>query len=601
MKSIVIFIFLVALTTMVVAQKNRTVFDDVNFEIEPVYLINSVASDISPTFVNDSIYFSSVSEKYFNNAKREKQNMDFYNIYFASVDKNGIISSSRILVPEFDHEYHEGPADYCEATGELYVTVSNADNFEEIQKMIPIENIRLRLVVKKKIDGKWQPLKELPFSDKKFHFAQPAISVTGDTLVFSSDLKPNYGSTDLFMSIRRNGEWSSPVNLGSEINTAGSELFPTFISGDILSFASNGRIIKQGGLDIYYTHFPKLDKVEILSTEINSPSDDFGLIIHKNGKVGYFTSNRNSQNSDDIYKIDIQKLYKIFNGTVTDINSNLPIPNAEITLSNCNGVIINKVFSDSVGNFSFEIMRNECLQIKISKEKYENELMNISSRDYLEFRLKPKQIYEIFVLDAGDRNPIEGVTISCNDEINLETNTGGIISLTNPFPVNCEMLIKKEGYLIQTLTPDFKIRSLVTRDTIWFYKNELNKNFVLSNISTVSGELRILQEATSSLNRLIKIMEVNPDIKVELGWHTDSKGSDADNLRLSQNRADLAVNYIASKGIEKYRIVTRGYGESQLVNKCKDGVKCTEEEHKANRRIEIKIIEFLKPEQNTQQ
>lgn len=601
MKSIGIFIFLVALTTMVVAQKNRTVFDDVNFEIEPVYLINSVASDISPTFVNDSIYFSSVSEKYFNNAKREKQNMDFYNIYSASVDKNGIISSPRILVTEFDHEYHEGPADYCEATGELYVTVSNVDNFEEIQKMIPIENIRLRLVVKKKIDGKWQPLKELPFSDKKFHFAQPAISVTGDTLVFSSDLKPNYGSTDLFMSIRRNGEWSSPVNLGSEINTAGSELFPTFISGDILSFASNGRIIKQGGLDIYYTHFPKLDKVEILSTEINSPSDDFGLIIHKNGKVGYFTSNRNSQNSDDIYKIDIQKLYKIFNGTVTNINSNLPIPNAEITLSNCNGVIINKVFSDSVGNFSFEIMRNECQQIKTSKEKYENELMNISSRDYLEFRLKPKQIYEIFVIDAGDRNPIEGVTISCNDEINLETNTEGIISLTNPFPVNCEMLIKKEGYLIQTFTPDFKIRSLVTRDTIWFYKNELNKNFVLSNISTVSGELRILQEATSSLNRLIKIMEVNPDIKVELGWHTDSKGSDADNLRLSQNRADLAVNYIASKGIEKDRIVTRGYGESQLVNKCKDGVKCTEEEHKANRRIEIKIIEFLKPEQNTQQ
>jgi hypothetical protein len=593
MKSIGIFIFLVALTTMVVAQKNRTVFDDVNIEIEPVYLINSVASDISPTFVNDSIYFSSVSEKYFNNAKREKQNMDFYNIYSASIDENGIVSSPRILVPEFDHEYHEGPADYCEATGELFVTVSNADNFEEIQKMIPVENIRLRLVVKKKIDGKWQPLKELPFNDKKFNFAQPAISVTGDTLVFSSDLKPNYGSTDLFMSIRRNGEWSSPVNLGSEINTAGSELFPTFISGDILSFASNGRIIKQGGLDIYYTHFPKLDKVEILSTEINSPYDDFGLIIHKNGKVGYFTSNRNSQNSDDIYKIDIQKLHKIFNGMVTDINSNLPIPNAEITLSNCNGGIINKVFSDSVGNFSFEIMRNECLQIKTSKEKYENELMNISSRDYLEFRLKPKQIYEIFVLDAGDWNPIEGVTISCNDEINLETNSEGIISLTNPFPVNCEMLFKKEGYLIQTLTPDFKTRSLVTRDTIWFYKNELNKNFVLSNISTVSGELRILQEATSALNRLIKIMEVNPDIKVELGWHTDSKGSDADNLRLSQNRADLAVNYIASKGIEKDRIITRGYGESQLVNKCKDGVKCTDEEHKVNRRIEIKIIESI--------
>ena len=308
MKSIGIFIFLAALTTMVVAQKSLTVFDDVQFKIVPVNLINTVASDISPTFVNDSIYFSAVSEKYFNDVKREKLNMDFYNIYSASLDSSGIVSSQRILVPGFDHEYHEGPSDYCEATGELFVTVSNTDNFEVIQKMIPVEYIRLRLVIKKKIDGKWQTVKELHFNDKKFHFAQPAISVTGDTLVFSSDLKPaNYGSTDLFMSIRKNGEWSSPVNLGSEINTAGNELFPTFISGGILSFASNGRTIKLGGLDIYYTHFPTLDKVEILSTEINSPFDDFGLIIHKNGKVGYFTSNRNSQNSDDIYKIDIIK------------------------------------------------------------------------------------------------------------------------------------------------------------------------------------------------------------------------------------------------------------------------------------------------------
>jgi hypothetical protein len=279
MKSLGIFLIFIALTTIVDAQKKRTVFDDADFIVEPVSLINTVASDISPTFVNDSIYFSGISEKYFKKKGREKRNMDFYNIYSASIDQNGIISSPRLLVPGFGNDFHEGPADYCEATGELFVTVSNADNFDVIQKMIPVENIRLRLVIKKKIDGKWQTTKELPFIGNKFHFAQPAISVTGDTLVFSSDLKPNYGSTDLFMSIRENGEWSSPVNLGGEINSAGSELFPTFLPGGLLSFASNGRTKNYGGLDIYYTKFPELDTVEILSTEINSPYDDFGLII----------------------------------------------------------------------------------------------------------------------------------------------------------------------------------------------------------------------------------------------------------------------------------------------------------------------------------
>ncbi|HSH20901.1 MAG TPA: hypothetical protein VLA03_10635, partial [Draconibacterium sp.] len=248
------------------------------------------------------------SKKDLNKKKKEKQNTDFYNIYSASIDENGTVSSPRFLVPGFDHEYHEGPSDFCEATGELFVTIGNADEFDLVQKMVPVENIRMRLVIKKKIDGNWQTVKELPFNDNRYNFAHPAISLTGDTLIFSSDLKPaNYGKSDLFMSIRKNGEWSSPVNLGSEINTAGSELFPTIITGNILSFASNGHAINKGGLDIYYSDFPSLIKLEILNSDINTRFDDFGLVIHKNRNVGYFSSNRNNKNSDDIYKINLFK------------------------------------------------------------------------------------------------------------------------------------------------------------------------------------------------------------------------------------------------------------------------------------------------------
>ena len=592
MKSLGIFLFLIALTTLVDAQKKRTVFDDVDFIVEPVSIINTVASDISPLFVDDSIYFSGISEKYFNKKGREKRNMDFYNIYSASVDQNGIISSPRLLVPGFGNDFHEGPADYCEATGELFVTVSNVEDFDVVQKMIPVENIRLRLVIKKKIDGSWQTTKELPFNGNKFNFAQPAISVTGDTLVFSSDMKPNYGSTDLFMSIRENGEWSSPVNLGSEINTAGNELFPTFILGDILSFSSNGQTTKNSGLDIYYTQFPKPDKVEILSNQINSPFDDFGLIIHKNSNVGYFASNRSGESSDDIYRIDINRQNKIINGKIIDDITNVPIADAEVILSNCNGTIINKILSDSIGNFSFEIKKNKCQQIKVVKEKYENEVITISDRDYLEFRLKLKQTFEIFIMDATNRSPMEDVTVSCNDEINLNTNKEGIVAFTPPFPSGCELLIKKEGYLVQILTPNFIFSNSVKTDTVLFHKIALNKSYVLCHIDSVSGELKILQETKPAFDKLIKIMKFHPDLIIELGWHTDSRDYDNVNIRLSQNRADVAVSYIVSKGIDKNRIVGKGYGESKLVNKCKNGVKCTEKEHRMNRRIEYKIIGF---------
>jgi hypothetical protein len=592
MKSLGIFLFLIALTTLVDAQKKRTVFDDVDFIVEPVSIINTVASDISPLFVDDSIYFSGISEKYFNKKGREKRNMDFYNIYSASIDQNGIISSPRLLVPGFGNDFHEGPADYCEATGELFVTVSNVEDFDVVQKMIPVENIRLRLVIKKKIDGSWQTTKELPFNGNKFNFAQPAISVTGDTLVFSSDMKPNYGSTDLFMSIRENGEWSSPVNLGSEINTVGNELFPTFILGDILSFSSNGQTTKNSGLDIYYTQFPKPDKVEILSNQINSPFDDFGLIIHKNSNVGYFTSNRSGESSDDIYRIDINRQNKIINGKIIDDITNVPIADAEVILSNCNGSIINKVLSDSIGNFSFEIKKNKCQQIKVIKEKYENEVITISDRDYLEFRLKLKQTFEIFIIDATNRSPIEDAIVSCNDEINLNTNKEGIVAFTPPFPSGCELLIKKEGYLLQILTPNFIFSNSVKTDTVLFHKIALNKSYVLCHIDSVSGELKILQETKPAFDKLIKIMKFHPDLIIELGWHTDSRDYDNVNIRLSQNRADVAVSYIVNKGIDKNRIVGKGYGESKLVNKCKNGVKCTEKEHRMNRRIEYKIIGF---------
>lgn len=594
MKNIGIFIFLIVLSTMVVAQKKQTVFDDINFKIEPVSAINTVASDISPTFVNDSIYFSSVSEKYFNNPRREKRNMDFYNIYSASMDEKGIISSERSLVPDFGNEFHEGPAAYCEATGELFVTVSNTNNFDEIQKMVPVENIRFRLVIKKKIEGKWQTVEELPFNDKRYHFAHPAISITGDTLVFSSDLNPNYGNSDLFRSIRTNKEWSAPVNLGNEINTPGSELFPTFIAGGLLSFASNGRTTKYGGLDIYYSHFPELNEVQMLDSMINTPFDDFGLIIHKNGNIGYFSSNRNEKSNDDIFKIEIQNLIKNFNGSVFDFETNLPIANAEIILKNCDGVIINKLFSDNFGNFTLKRTNKDCLQIEILKAGYENNFRNISGLDNFDFKLKLKQSYEILVLDANNNNPIESASISCNNENNMITGNQGIVTLLPPLPADCEFQIHKDGYLNEIKTPKTLLKNGITRDTVGIYKKELETIFFRYNINSVSSELNIIQETKPVFDQIIKILKVNPDIKVELGWHTDSRGTSEDNKMLTQNRASFATDYIVNNGIDKNRIIGIGYGESQLLNRCKNGVQCSEEEHKVNRRIELKVVGFIK-------
>jgi len=119
----------------------------------------------------------------------------------------------------------------------------------------------------------------------------------------------------------------------------------------------------------------------------------------------------------------------------------------------------------------------------------------------------------------------------------------------------------------------------------------INKAFRVENIYYDFDKSNIREDAKPELDKLVRIMKENM-INVELGSHTDCRGSFEYNDKLSQSRAESAVNYIISTGIDKSRIAAKGYGERQLTNACVDGVKCTPEEHQANRRTEFKVIGF---------
>nr|WP_121270007.1 OmpA family protein [Pedobacter schmidteae] len=116
--------------------------------------------------------------------------------------------------------------------------------------------------------------------------------------------------------------------------------------------------------------------------------------------------------------------------------------------------------------------------------------------------------------------------------------------------------------------------------------------FVLKNIHYDFDQSYIRPDAGRILDNLLNVMSQNPTLRIELSSHTDSRGKDAYNLRLSQQRAEAAVNYLVSKGVERSRMVARGYGESRLLNRCGNGVACSEDEHQANRRTEIKVLKY---------
>ncbi len=112
----------------------------------------------------------------------------------------------------------------------------------------------------------------------------------------------------------------------------------------------------------------------------------------------------------------------------------------------------------------------------------------------------------------------------------------------------------------------------------------------LKNIHYDLDKFFIREDAKAELNKLVQFMKDNPNAKVELASHTDSRASDDYNKTLSQNRANAAVEYLTSKGIAKVRLKAMGYGETQLLNKCSNGEDCTESQHQLNRRTEMKVI-----------
>ncbi len=574
--------------------KSRTVFDDVDFVVEPIRSINVVESDISPLFIDDTLYFSAVREKYFNKKKRERKNMAFYDMYYATLNQEGLINSTRTLAAGFGDEFHEGPAAYCVKTKELFITLSNVIDPDTVIKVFPREEIKLRLAIMKKINGVWKLVEELPFNDDRFHFAHPAISQGGDTLIFSSDIDSlTIGNADLFMSVRRDGEWSDPVNLGDKINTKGNDMFPTMIDNTLLSFASDGHAGCFGGLDIYYTNLSDPDIPINLGGKINSNLDDFGLVLHKDKEVGYFASNRGGVGSDDIFRLDFNRLYFIFNGKVVDDKTDLPIPLSKVELKGCDGKVLHTEYTDSLGNFQLEVLKSNCPLVTASKEDYSDDSKDVSRLTFVELRLTQKRFREIIVLDRETNDPIPQATISCDGRVMYKSDMDGHAYLLPPFPYEWDLLIKKEGFFDHSLVldPDKFIGS-IARDTVWLYKKELYKTFVLKNIYYNFDKWEILKESAVELDKLVVLMKVNSDLKAELGSHTDSRGSDEYNEWLADKRSKSAVQYIINKGISQDRIFAKGYGEYQLVNQCENGVDCPDIVHRINRRTEFKILDF---------
>ncbi len=239
-------------------------------------------------------------------------------------------------------------------------------------------------------------------------------------------------------------------------------------------------------------------------------------------------------------------------------------------------------------------------QEPIKKYKLQLRAYDIESHDDLEgtyiklYNLTKKKLadsaivingFATFILDKGNDYDLVGQR---SRYLTRRANFNAACYLQDPKKVFCVSGIDIENVTKQADGSDF------VEGAIAMKKIKLNDSFKIENIRYDLNEWIIRPDAAKKLDNLVQILRDNPGILVELGSHTDARASDDYNLYLSQKRAESAVDYIIKKGkIPQNRISAKGYGETKLVNKCDDGVACSEIEHAMNRRTEIRITGYL--------
>ncbi|MBW3544799.1 MAG: OmpA family protein [Bacteroidetes bacterium] len=383
-------------------------------------------------------------------------------------------------------------------------------------------------------NGEWSEPKIMRISDTRAWDSTPAFSRNGKTLYFSSNRRGGIGGTDLYSAqVDARGNWGRVQNMGKEINTAGNEMFPYVSVDNRLYFSSDGHP-GMGGLDLFIAT-RRGGKIEIdnLGEPMNSPADDFGLSYYTLDK-GYFSSNREGgAGDDDIYAFinnspDLKIVNYYLEGityTTDDDGKQQILPNVQVRLMNNEDRQQDVVMSDDKGRFRFQLEEGV-------------------------------PFFEII----GDK--------------------------TDYFTTR--RTIDMEGrYLDRKTLKEFKTDTTFRADLL-LDKIVLDKAIVLENIYYDFDRAEIRADAATELNKLVTILKDNPQLVIELSSHTDSRGDLAYNIDLSQRRAESAVQYIISKGIEAKRIAARGYGKTRPIIANAE----TEEEHQVNRRTEFKVTEI---------
>ena len=372
-----------------------------------------------------------------------------------------------------------------------------------------------------------------------------------------------------------NGKWSSPVAFAyNNVNeySVGDPFLST--KGNTLYFSSNmpGGL---GGTDLYAcfrTEAGGWGKPVNLK-EVNTAGNERSAAFDADNNMYFSSDGRIGMGGLDVYSV---RPTGIGTGVAEIVNMGYPVNSPQddfaFTMSGADKRVY--LSSNRIGGLGsddiYSFMAQKLLTLRLEGVVY-NKKTNVPLGN------------AIVTLDKTGGGSLK-----------VETDNDGKFKFNLEERSSYQLTGNKTGYLRDenSLTTNNLTSSTVIKRDLFLEPIELNKAIRLENIYYNFDKADIRADAAVELDKLVKIMKDNPTMWIELGSHTDSRGNDEYNQWLSQRRANSAVQYIIDQGISQNRITAKGYGESQLLNRCANGVKCSEADHQLNRRTEFKITKY---------
>ncbi|MFK7785269.1 MAG: OmpA family protein [Crocinitomicaceae bacterium] len=586
--------------------------------------VNTPAPEYSPVISLDgnSLYFTSrrdwgddLSDGY----RDPMLNQFTEDIYVSYLDFDGEWTSPEKLA-FCEHEYNEATIAVSSDEKQIYV-------YEDVSGGGDIYYSDFQ-------QNSFTDLKKLDYTDVNTKFWETHCTLTpdGQTMYFVSDRAGGYGGRDIYRIVRLpNGEWSKAQNMGPTINSPYDEDSPYIdINNRTLYFGSNGPK-SMGGFDVFVTFKDDegvwSDPVN-MGTPVNSTGDDLFYTTTIDGLRGYLTSFRKGGFGEkDIYEIQNDYLgnypFSTLQGSFISKNSNVTITDemsVKLICPTCE-MEKNKESDLRIKNGGYFAVLERCKDYTIEHYDADGTLLNSETFSTLcnsENEELVKDFYmgdyalDMAVLNEKDLTPISGALVEI---INPEdgtviksyttTDKGVIIEdiLADKEPgdrLNYEIKISSHpNYFTQTYVLDTILGKVGTLKLEYTLKKkevgiDIAQTLKLEPIYFDLDKSNIRPDAALILDEIVKVMNDNPEIKVELGSHTDCRATKSYNMRLSTRRAISSANYIKKRITNPERIYGKGYGETQLLNgcECEGSVKsdCSDEEHQLNRRTEFRIV-----------